>query len=253
MLFLFIVTCSVLPIYCQSGLKISITCFSRYEHEETRSQTSNQLLSYAYHEAEITSTATHDGIPCSTIGCACFSYRTVCSSNPLARNHYSQCTDDDRRNHVVKWHRGWSSNDECERMRQQSQTYQDLTCCYTDKCNDQPGLVTKLIDPAQTPIQSNNMASNYQGRHYGTFVQPTPLPNPNVHHRQPASPQYQTPRHHVYQTQPTAPATVTYSTRTRAYSPTKSYADYERNKQSNRGSTVQLFSLWFMILFFLMI
>ena len=83
---------------------------------------------------------------CSKVGCACFSYRSVCSHSSPGANHYSQCTDDDRHNGVIKWHRGWASHDQCEQMRRHPQTYLDLTCCYTDRCNDQPGKVTKLVD-----------------------------------------------------------------------------------------------------------
>jgi hypothetical protein len=130
----------------QNSFKPSITCYTKYQHEETKSPTLNALLSYSYYQSEITQYATPDGELCSDVGCACFSYRSICSYTCPGPNHFSECTDADRQNRVIKWHRGWTSNTKCEQMRQRSQAYLDLTCCYTDRCNDQPGKVIKIVD-----------------------------------------------------------------------------------------------------------
>jgi len=139
----------------------SITCYTQYEYEETKNQASNSVLGYAFSQAEITHYSTSEGELCSNVGCACFSYRSACSHSSHGPNHYSQCTDTDRHNRVVKWHRGFTSLSKCEQMRQQPQTYADLTCCHTDRCNDQPGKIIKIVD------------SNIQPQRYNTYVYPT--------------------------------------------------------------------------------
>jgi hypothetical protein len=151
LLFLFLI---VSQISGQNGFKPSITCYTKYDYEETKSQTSNNILSYSYQEAEITQYGTPDNEMCSNVGCACFSYKSICSYSSPGTNHFSSCTEEDRQNRVIKWHRGWASHDKCEQMRRHPQTYQDLTCCYTDRCNDQPGKITKIVDP-QLPVQRN--------------------------------------------------------------------------------------------------
>ncbi|CAF1076373.1 unnamed protein product [Adineta ricciae] len=136
----------------QNYYQTPLTCYTKYEHEETRNQASSDVLSYAYSQAEMTQYATPEGEQCATVGCACFSYRAACSHSSYDPNHYSPCTDTDRRNGNVKWHRGLTSLRKCQEMRQHSQKYLDLTCCATDRCNDQPGKVTKLVN-SNTQVQ----------------------------------------------------------------------------------------------------
>ncbi len=163
---LFILVLIVVQASAQHGFKPSITCYMKYEHEETKSQTLNTLLSYSYYQTEITQYATTEGETCSKVGCACFSYRSVCSYSSPGSNHFSQCTDDDRQNGIIKWHRGWASHTQCEQMRQHPQTYLDLTCCYTDRCNDQPGKITKFVD-TQLPIQQHDTYAYQTPRYHG--------------------------------------------------------------------------------------
>ncbi|CAF3235550.1 unnamed protein product [Rotaria sp. Silwood2] len=109
----------------------------------------------AYQNAVLTIHATEDNMPCSKVGCVCFSYRGVCSHSSRGSNHHGECTDADKHNGIIRWHRGWTSKATCEQMRQQPETYLNLTCCYTDYCNNQPGKVIKFID-IQTPVQVHN-------------------------------------------------------------------------------------------------
>lgn len=139
-----------------------MTCYTKYQHDETKDSDTDMVINYAYSQSEMTHSLTPNGELCSQVGCACYSYRGVCSSTPTAGNQYSPCTQEDQRNQVVKWHRGLTSLAACERMQQQSGTYQDLTCCYTDRCNDQPGKVSQSIK-SRLPLQRNQ---NY-------FQQPT--------------------------------------------------------------------------------
>jgi len=174
---LFFLLLIVLQILAQHrGFKPSITCYMKYNHEETKSQTSNTLLSYSYHEAEITQFVTPEGEICSKVGCACFSYRGVCSQSSPGANHYSSCKNEDRQNGIIKWHYGWASHDQCEELRKHPNTYLDLTCCYTDRCNDQPGKITKVID-TPLPIQQQDIYS-YQGQYSGPDSGQHPLPTP---------------------------------------------------------------------------
>ncbi|CAF4251155.1 unnamed protein product, partial [Rotaria sp. Silwood2] len=124
----------------------SVTCYTTYDDQETRSRGSNRLLNYSFHEAHTTQYATFEGELCSVVGCACFSYRDACSYLPKAANHLSQCTQEDRQNGSIKWHRGWTSITKCEQMRQQPDKYHNLTCCHTNRCNDQPGKVITLVE-----------------------------------------------------------------------------------------------------------
>jgi hypothetical protein len=126
--------------------KPSITCFKKYEHEETRSEALNITLSRWYSESIITRRSLSEGKLCSTVGCACFSYQRVCSHSSSEYYHFSQCTATDRQNGTIKWHRGVTSNSTCEQMSQLLHIYRNLTCCYTDRCNDQPGKITKIVD-----------------------------------------------------------------------------------------------------------
>jgi hypothetical protein len=156
----------ILQASAQNYFKPSVTCYMKYEHEETISQTLNTLLHYSYHESEVTQYVTAEGEQCATVDCACFSYRSVCSYPAIASHHYSQCTDADQQNGIVKWYRGIASHAKCEQMRQQPQIYLDLTCCYTDRCNNQPAKITKISD---TELPSQMYSSyNHQG--------PQPLP-----------------------------------------------------------------------------
>lgn len=130
----------------QETFKPSITCYMKYDHEETISRTLNTALSYTYHQSEATHYVTVDGELCSKVGCTCFSYRSVCSHSLPGKNHFSQCTDQDRQNGIINWHRGWSSNQQCQQMRYHPETYMDLTCCDTNRCNDQPGTIKKYVE-----------------------------------------------------------------------------------------------------------
>ena len=98
-----------------------------------------------YSESLITRRFTKPDELCSSTGCACFSYQRVCSpSSP--KYHYSQCTTTDRQNGIIKWHRGVTTISTCEQMRQSHHIYLNLTCCYADRCNDQPGKIIKIVD-----------------------------------------------------------------------------------------------------------
>ena len=130
----------------QHALKSSITCYTKYDHEETISRTLNVAIGYAYHQLAMTNHMTDEGELCSKVGCVCFSYQSVCSSSSTDMNRVSPCTDDDRQNRTIKWHRGWTSYQKCEQMRSQPQTYMDLTCCDTNRCNDQQGKIKKYVD-----------------------------------------------------------------------------------------------------------
>jgi len=173
MLAVFFLLLIVLQVSAQQGFKPSITCYMKYDHEETKSQTLNTVLGYSYYQSEITQYVTTEGELCSKVGCACFSYRSVCSYTSPGSNHFSQCTDDDRQNGIIKWHRGWASHDQCEQMRYHPQTYIDLTCCYTDRCNDQPGKITKVVD-TQLPIQ-------HQQHLHHQYAHQTPQPSITSH------------------------------------------------------------------------
>jgi hypothetical protein len=189
MLAIFFLLLIVLQVLAQNGFKPSITCYMKYDHEETKSQSLNTVLGYSYYQSEITQYATTEGELCSKVGCACFSYRSVCSYSSPGSNHFSQCTDDDRQNGIIKWHRGWSSHDQCEQMRYHPQTYLDLTCCYTDRCNDQPGKTIKVVD-SQLPIQHQPYQQEHHHHHYAhqppqpstTPQKPTQRYYSHVHH-----------------------------------------------------------------------
>jgi hypothetical protein len=127
-----------------------------YESDETRIDKSDFVLSYHYYKTESTQSQTPESELCSKVGCACFSYRSTCSYSSPGTNHVSKCTDDDRQSRIIKWHRGWTSQAKCEEMRQQPQTYLDLTCCYTDRCNNQPGKIIKFVDPP-VPVQPHEL------------------------------------------------------------------------------------------------
>lgn len=137
----------------QQTFQSSLTCYTKYDHEETISRPLSTVLSYTYQQKEATHYMTPDGELCSKIGCTCFSYRSVCSFSSPGKNHFSQCTDEDRHNGVIKWHYGWSTIEQCEQMRSHPQTYVDLTCCQMNRCNDQPGKITKYVD-TYLPIPS---------------------------------------------------------------------------------------------------
>jgi len=187
----------------------------KYEHEETKSQTLNTVLSYSYYQSEITQYTTTEGELCSKVGCACFSYRSVCSYSSPGTNHFSQCTDDDRQNRIIKWHRGWASHTQCEQMHQHPQTYLDLTCCYTDRCNDQPGKMTKVVD-TQLPIQQ-----------YDTYAYQTP---------QALSISYKpSPRYHSH---------AHTSTTSRLLDTYKPSPAYDKSLPSNNSFSLNSFSNW---------
>ncbi|UJR17460.1 hypothetical protein I4U23_004355 [Adineta vaga] len=165
--FLLFIICQVST---QNYYQTPLTCYTKYEHEETRNQATNDLLNYAYSQAEMTQYTTPEGEQCSSVGCACFSYRSACSHSSYESNHYSQCTETDRQSRVVKWHRGLTSLKKCEEMRRQPQAYLDLTCCATDRCNDQPGKTTKIIN-SNMQIQRNDNSA-YRNAPYTN--QPSP-------------------------------------------------------------------------------
>jgi len=152
-----------------------------YESDETRIDKSDFVLSYHYYKTESTQSQTPESELCSKVGCACFSYRSTCSYSSPGTNHVSKCTDDDRQSRIIKWHRGWTSQAKCEEMRQQPQTYLDLTCCYTDRCNDQPGKIIKIVEPP-VPVQPHEL--------YGHRT-PQPLP---ISHEPPQLYDHQTPQ-----------------------------------------------------------
>ena len=183
----------------QQTYKPSITCYMKYDHEETISRPLSTVISYAYQQKEATHHMTTDGELCSKMGCACFSYRGVCSVSSPGKNHFSQCTDDDRQNGVIKWHRGWGSIEQCEQMRYYPQTFVDLTCCHTDRCNDQPGKVTKYVD---------------------TYL-PIPLP------------QYHQP--YVYQNPETTTTTTTTESTTTSTKPPRRYVSHVHHSTTTRS------------------
>ncbi|CAF4583024.1 unnamed protein product [Rotaria sp. Silwood1] len=150
-LFIFIIS----QVSTENQFKQSIKCYQLHEQEDTVIRTLNITVGHAFQKATFTIHATEDNIPCSKVGCVCFSYRGVCSHSSRGSNHFGECTDADKHNRIIQWHRGWSSQATCEQMRQQSETYLNLTCCSTDYCNNQPGKVIKFID-IQTPIQIHN-------------------------------------------------------------------------------------------------
>ncbi|CAF3562498.1 unnamed protein product [Rotaria sp. Silwood1] len=138
----------------------SITCYTTYDDQETRSRGTNKLLNYSFFEAHTTQYTTFEGELCSVVGCVCFSYQDVCSYLPKISNHLSQCTQQDRQNGNIKWHRGWTSIATCEQMRQQSDKYRNLTCCYANRCNDQPGKVITLVETSEpSPLYDSHIHS----------------------------------------------------------------------------------------------
>jgi hypothetical protein len=61
-------------------------------------------------------------------------------------------------------------------MRYHPQTYLDLTCCYTDRCNDQPGKIIKVVD-SQLPIQHQPYQQEHHHHHYAhQLPQPSTTP-----------------------------------------------------------------------------
>jgi hypothetical protein len=172
----------------------------KYEHEETRSASSNALLHYSYHESEVTHYTTPEGEKCISGSCAYFSYRKFCSEPAKGSYHFSQCTDADQLDQKIKWYREVTSTAKCEEMRQQPHIYLDSTCCYTDRCNNQPQKNIKISDtdiPNQPYTSYNhqgpfspNQAHQYEGRF---AFQPVPSRLPDL--------EYLPQRHegHVYQ------------------------------------------------------
>ena len=140
----------------QNNFKPSITCYVIYESEETRIDKTNAELNSHYYQMETTQYQTPESELCSKVDCACFSYKSACSYSSPGTNHVSKCTDDDRQKRIIKWHRGWTSQARCEAMHQQPQTYSDLTCCFTDRCNNQPGKITKIVE-APVPVQLHEL------------------------------------------------------------------------------------------------
>ncbi|CAF1214412.1 unnamed protein product [Rotaria sordida] len=144
-----------LQVSTQNQFKESIKCFLRYEHLQHTSQTLNKTLTYTYHQSELTIYRTEENKLCSKVGCACFSYRSVCSHSSRGLNHRAECTNDDKQNGIIQWHRGWTSQAKCEQMRQKPKIYLNLTCCHTDQCNNQPGIIVNIVD-RHTPLQIQN-------------------------------------------------------------------------------------------------
>jgi hypothetical protein len=178
----FLILLIVAQVPAQNYYKPSITCYTKYDHEQTKSQASNSILSYSYSQAETTQYTTAENELCSNVGCACFSYRTACSSSSMGPHHFAHCTDADRLNGVLKWHRGLTSHAKCDQLRHQPQTYLDLSCCYTDRCNDQQGQITKIVDiqyPAQRhdshvhPTASHMHFSNKPSQHHDGSIHRT--------------------------------------------------------------------------------
>jgi hypothetical protein len=130
----------------QHRFKPSITCYRKYEHEETRNEIMNITLRRWYSESLITRRFTKPDELCSSTGCACFSYRRDCSYSSPRLHHFSQCNTTDRQNGIIKWHRGVTTISTCEQMRQLHHIYLNLTCCYADRCNDQPGKIITIVD-----------------------------------------------------------------------------------------------------------
>jgi hypothetical protein len=215
MLLVFFLLLIVSQVSAQYGYKPSITCYMKHEHEETKSQTLNTVLKFSYYQSETTQYGTPEGEPCSNVGCACFSYRSICSYSSPGTNHFSQCTEDDRQNGIIKWHRGWASHFQCEQMRQHPQTYLDLTCCYTDRCNDQPGKITKVVD-TQSPIQQQD---------------PYPSQTPQALFIEQKSSQ----RHHSH---------VYHSTTSRSPDTYKPSSGYDKSLPPNNSLSINSFSNW---------
>ena len=152
--FLFLLVFS--SVLSQNHFQQSIKCYMIYRHGETKSRNSRILLGHFYHRSEVTQHVTPAGELCSKVGCACFSYRGVCSHSSPGSNHFSECTDTDRTTRQVKWHRGWTSRTNCEEMRQQLHKYPDLTCCYTHRCNNQSEKIITISD-IQVPISIDSI------------------------------------------------------------------------------------------------
>ncbi len=180
LLFFIIVQASYL-----NDFKPTLTCYLEYDHTGTRSASSNALLRYSYKESVITHYTTAEGKKCTSGNCACFSYRKVCTEPAEGSYHFSTCTDADQLDRKIKWYRGLTSDTKCEEMRQQPHIYLDLTCCYTDRCNNQPPPNITVSDTNipkqpyisynhQGPVPSNLSNLEYPPqRHEGRVHHPT--------------------------------------------------------------------------------
>ncbi|CAF0758284.1 unnamed protein product [Adineta ricciae] len=248
-------------VLCQNTHSQSITCYTKYDSEETRIQPSSMVLSYHYHHTETSQFRTPDNEACAQVGCVCFSYQAVCRGASDGPNHVSQCNDDDRRHGTIKWHRGWTSNAKCEEMRRQLHVYHNLTCCNTDRCNNQPGKIVKVADPPK-PIPYNDFYGSQQDppryddsgnplpQRYDTLGRPSPQPmfNPYNHIQQHDSYNHQPQpqhdsynQHHYYPYQSsssshtTSPATTTTTpSTTRGTTPRPRYSTHTRYLVTSR-------------------
>jgi len=160
----------------QSGPSSSLTCYRRFRNEELRNQQTSHLLVQQYHNSEITIYSTVENERCSQVGCVCFSYEGVCTQTLPGSNYFSECTDEEKYRGTINWHRGWTSRAKCEEMRQQPRIYINLTCCDTDRCNNQPAPRVAFIDQEEYIKSYGNTNQNvFQLPHgaisYTGFVQ----------------------------------------------------------------------------------
>ncbi|UJR21829.1 hypothetical protein I4U23_024903 [Adineta vaga] len=237
-----------------------ITCYTQFNSEETRIESSNAVLNYHYHQTTTTQYQTSENEYCSNVGCVCFSYQAVCRTASAGSNHVSQCTDADRHSGTMKWHRGWASIAKCEEMRQQPHTYHNLTCCNTDRCNNQPGKVVKMVNTPKL-ISPNELFgdqfepprydsdNNPLPQRYDSYGHPSPQPmiNPykpqqhnhdtNDYYPRP-QPQYDThSQHHHYQSSSSS-YTTTKTTTTIASTPRPVYNTRAHYSTTTRFSDI---------------
>lgn len=168
----------------QSQFKESLTCYTKNEREEAKSHKFSMTLSYAYNRAQMTHYVTPGRESCSTVGCACFSFKAACSYPIPGITYYPPCTHEEIQERKVKWRRGWTSRAECEKMLEERYKYNELSCCYTDKCNDQEDTNVYYVDsPDTVPLPSAD--AHHQDYRYG-FESSTP---PQWYHNQPVEQQ----------------------------------------------------------------
>ncbi|CAF1147134.1 unnamed protein product [Rotaria magnacalcarata] len=159
-----------------------ITCYIKFEREETRHPKSNTVIGYGYENAHVTVYETAERESCEKIGCTCFSYKGVCSRLSRGSNHHSRCTSDDISKGTIKWHHGWTSTAKCQQMGQEPQTYLQLTCCHTDRCNNQLENVINYAIPQeidqlpnlheyQVPESASTISENHPAQHYNHYIQ----------------------------------------------------------------------------------
>ncbi|CAF3365994.1 unnamed protein product [Rotaria socialis] len=165
-----------------------ITCYTKFEREETRDPKSNTLLGYGYENAHITVHETAERESCEKVGCTCFSYKGVCSRPLRGSTHHSRCTPDDISKGTIKWHHGWTSAAKCQQMGQEPQTYLQLTCCHTDRCNNQMEQVITYAIPQET-VQLPNL-HEHQAPESASISENHPPPQYNHYAQESSTPRW---------------------------------------------------------------